>query len=137
MSGMNPFVPTMLTSKTFSYSATVANLQNLTVSYAYNPDGSRSGMTVPMGSGTTGSFTYGYDDLGRMASLTSPMGDETDWLYHTNDWLSSQYDFDGTAASGTPILKDSYNCKEELADGAINAFAHDTAGKTALVNAYT
>ena len=98
-----------LTSKTFSYSATVANLENLTVSYAYNPDGSRSGMTVPMGSGTTGSFSYGYDDLGRMASLTSPMGDETDWLYHTNDWLSSQYDFDGSSASGTPILKDSYS----------------------------
>ena len=98
-----------LTSKTFSYSATVSNLENLSVSYTYNLDGSRSGMTVPMGSGTSGSFTYGYDDLGRMASLTSPMGDETDWLYHTNDWLSSQYDFDGSSASGTPILKDSYS----------------------------
>ena len=96
-------------SKTFNYSATVANLENLSVSYTYNPDGSRSGMTVPMDSGTTGSFSYGYDDLERMASLTNPMGDETDWLYHTNGWLSSQYDYDGSAASGTPILKDSYS----------------------------
>ncbi len=61
--------------------------QNIT--YTYNPDGSRSGMSVPTNNGQ-GWFTYNYDAARRMVGLTNPNGQTSSWTYQNNNWLQQQ-----------------------------------------------
>jgi RHS repeat-associated protein len=68
-----------------SVSTTYTGLPAQTISYTYNPDGSRHTMATP-----AGTFTYGYDGGGRASSLTNPYGETTGWTYYVNDWLNTQ-----------------------------------------------
>jgi RHS repeat-associated protein len=48
-----------------------------TLSYAYNPDGSRRSLTSP-----AGTALYKFDDVGRLASLTNPFGETSSISYY-------------------------------------------------------
>ena len=56
------------------------------VSYTYNPDGSRSSMTAP-----AGTYTYHYDDAGRMTSVSFPWGETISYTYDNANRTISQY----------------------------------------------
>ena len=70
---------------TYFNAARTATLPTLTLTYGYNPDGSRSSLSTP-----AGSFTYIYDGRGLPASVTNPYGETFGWTYLDNGWLWTQ-----------------------------------------------
>ncbi len=64
--------------------------QTFTQGYAYNPDGSRSGLSLASQSGSIGSFSYGYDGIGRLTSLTNPFSEAFGWTYDDGNRLLTQ-----------------------------------------------
>ena len=67
-----------LISRQTTYNNSGTLLPSKTLSYTYNPDGSRAGTTTPGGAFAYG---YGYDGLGRLNSLTNPSGEASSWAY--------------------------------------------------------
>ncbi len=67
---------------------TYTNLPQETISWNYNPDGSRSTLNIPGG----GTFSYTYDAGGRLTGLTNTTGQSWSWTYLNNDWLVNQLD---------------------------------------------
>ncbi len=67
---------------------TYTNLPQETVSWNYNPDGSRASLGIPGG----GTFSYSYDAGGRLTGLTNSTGQTWAWTYLNNDWLVTQQD---------------------------------------------
>ncbi len=67
---------------------TYTNLPQETVSWNYNPDGSRASLGTPGG----GTFSYSYDAGGRLTGLTNSTGQTWAWTYLNNDWLVTQQD---------------------------------------------
>jgi len=59
------------------------------ISYGYNPDGSRSAMSVPLSSGA-GIFYYNYDALGRLTQLINPYSETFNWTYDDNGRVTSE-----------------------------------------------
>jgi len=57
-----------------STSTAYTGLSAVVMTYAYNPDGTRTGMTTP-----AGNFAYQYDGAGRPVQLTKPDGAITHW----------------------------------------------------------
>lgn len=79
-----------------SNTTTYTGLAAKTISYAYNPDGSRQTMTTP-----AGTFSYSYDAAGRPASITNPFSETTTWAYQDNNWLQTQTLANGAMATYT------------------------------------
>src|SRR5207249_3414660 len=79
-----------------SVTTTYTGLPAKVVSYAFNPDGSRSSMSTP-----AGSFGYSYDAVGRLASIGNPYGESTSWTYLTNGWLWKQTLANGANTTNT------------------------------------
>ena len=75
------------TSATVTYlnAAGTGNLPPLSLTYGYNPNGSRSSLNTP-----AGSFSYGYDGRGLPNSLSNPQGESFGWTYLDNGWLWTQ-----------------------------------------------
>ena len=74
---------------TYAGLAAPAALPTVSLTYGFNPDGSRHAMNVQT-STTSYDFTYGYDAAGRPTSLTNPFSETTQWSYLANNWLASQ-----------------------------------------------
>ncbi len=68
-----------------SVTTTYTGLPARTISYSYNPDGSRQTMNTP-----AGLFSYSYDAIGRMIAVIAPSGNAGRWSYLPNGWLSGQ-----------------------------------------------
>jgi RHS repeat-associated protein len=65
---------------------TYTGLPPLTISYSYNPDGSRASMSTP-----AGTYTYTYDLSGRLTDIACPWSDGgLHYEYDDNDLLKSQ-----------------------------------------------
>ena len=77
-------LPTSI-STTYLNAARTGNLPVLSLTYGYNPDGSRSSLSTP-----GGSFSYGYDGRGLPNSLGNPYGETFAWTYLDNGWLWTQ-----------------------------------------------
>ena len=79
-------------------------LPTWTLTYGYNPDGSRTQTQVSKG-GAPFTFTYGYDGVGRPLTLSNPAGQTFGWNYlqdassRSNSWLAGQ-----TATAGSATL---------------------------------
>ncbi len=79
-------------------SSSALNLPAQTISYVYNPDGSRKSMTTP-----GGTFSYTYDNDGRLTSVSFPWGQSVQYGYDDANRLTRQtqskftttYMFDG------------------------------------------
>src|SRR5205823_2717779 len=95
--------------------------QNQSVSYSYNPDGTRSGMSTP-----AGNFTYGYDDAGRLISLTNPRQESTTWTYYDNNWPKTQQ---STSAQGVIVAQTSYTFNDR---GFLKSLANRAGDGSAL-----
>ncbi len=115
---------------TLSDTTTYAGLPTETISYGYDPDGSRASMTTP-----GGNFSYSYDNAGRETGLTNPYGEASSWAYYANDWLQTQALADGATtqltydARGQVILQGGYTHTVKLAEYAMNvAGSYDGAG---------
>jgi len=63
-----------------------------TISYTYNPDGSKASTVTP-----SGTFSYTYDPAGRATTITNPFGETTSWGYLNNGWVSGQQLSNGAA----------------------------------------
>jgi YD repeat-containing protein len=81
-----------------------------TISYTYNPDGSKASTVTP-----SGYFTYSYDAAQRPSSITNPFDETTNWGYLNNSWLNQQISANGASASY------SYNALGELTQMANSA----------------
>ena len=93
-----------LTSVATTYdSSTGSGLPTWTVSYAFNADGSRSGMTLKDTTDGTPSDTssYTYDGAGRMTGLTNYNSESSSWTYGTNNWLATQTLGNGVTITNT------------------------------------
>ena len=64
---------------------TYTGLPAQTVSFGFNPDGSRLSMSTP-----SGTFVYGYDSVGHLSSLTNPFGETSAWSYSARGDLIAQ-----------------------------------------------
>jgi len=64
---------------------TYTGLAAQTTSYNYNPDGSRSSLSIP-----GGIYNSTYDAAGRQTGLTNPGSHSWTWAYANNNWLTSQ-----------------------------------------------
>jgi RHS repeat-associated protein len=64
---------------------TYTGLSPKTVSYSYFPDGQQEAVGTP-----GGSFNYSYDRAGRLTSLTNPEGETSSWSYLGNNWFGTQ-----------------------------------------------
>lgn len=65
---------------------TYTGLAARTLTIGYNPDGSRSSLTLP----DSTSFSYSYDGAGRAVGLSNPSGQSWSWSYADNNWLTQQ-----------------------------------------------
>ena len=94
--------------------ATNNSLPAWTLTYAYNPNGSRK--TTGLSGGTAYNFAYAYDPLGRPASLTNAAAQSFSWAYqhdaqnNSNSWLATQ------TASGLYQSAYTYNGRGWLTD---------------------
>ena len=65
---------------------TYTGLPAQTLTYGYNPDGSRRSLSLPDNT----SYNYSYDAAGRATGLTNTGGHTWAWSYANNDWLTGQ-----------------------------------------------
>ncbi len=93
-------------------------LPTQTISYAYNPDGSRAAMTTP-----AGTFTYAYDDAGRMTSVTFPWSQTVFYSYDDVNRLTTQQQSKFTTTYA-------YDALDNLLD--LNQYTYSGAGQVSL-----
>ena len=110
-------LPTSL-STTYLNAARTGNLPVLSLTYGYNPNGSRSSLSTP-----GGSFSYGYDGRGLPNSLGNPYGETFAWTYLDNGWLWTQ--------SAGSLLTSTYTYN---ALGQVTDLAHRKANNTLLAD---
>jgi RHS repeat-associated protein len=116
-------------SKTVQYTG----LPAITLSYSYNPDGSRASLTTP-----AGAVSYNYDVLGRLGSISSPTSDTVSWTYNADDTPATQSASNGSSVAYT------YNALKQLSSlqnnvgttqiSLFNSIAHDGAGNLTQFN---
>jgi YD repeat-containing protein len=93
------------------------------ISYTYNADGSRAGMTTP-----AGTFAYGYDNGGRWTGLRDHQGNATSWNYDALNRMTHQQLNSGAQTNYT------YNALSQLVGlanlgsngGLLSKFGHES-----------
>ena len=93
-----------------SNATTYGSLSAQTISYTFNPDGSRLTMVTP-----SGTFTYSHDGDGRMASLVNPNAETSAWTYLDNSWLSTQK-LENSSSATISNTTYSYNALGEMTE---------------------